>query len=273
MSAYLVLLLIFVAVLVGCSLRYVRSGTAIVVFRLEAPHHWRGPGLRWVIPGFERSEVCSIEPEAWHCDIRCYSLDRTEMSVRVTVQYDVTEPIEFHLMSHLIEHRIADAVSRATTTVVAAQPVCLVIAHPGLIADAIEQRVGHELRSVGIRLLDLQLRPPRLTVAISDALTAEIEATLRRGARLIEAETAAAARVFEIQVDIAEFREMLLMSGAMTEQAFRVYEARSQRVAAERGNIVVLLPAPALPTPPHSPLIHAPNVTSMGAWRGKDGTA
>ena len=274
MFAKLVPLLIFFVVLaVACSFRHVRSGTAIVVFRLEEPHHWRGPGLRWVIPGFERSEVCSIEPEAWHCDVRCYGLDRTEMSVRVTVHYDVTDPIKFHLMSHLIEQRIADAVSRATTTVVAAQPVCLVIAHPGLAADEIAQSVGHELRPVGIRLLDLQLRPPRLTPAISAALTAEIEARLRRGARLIEAETAAAVRVFEMRVDIAEFREMLRMSGAMTEQAFRVYEARSQRVAAERGNIVVLVPAPALPTPPHSPLIHAPNVTSMGAWRGKDGTA
>ena len=274
MSAKLVPLLICVAVVtIWCSFRYVRSGTAIVVFRLEEPHHWRGPGLRWVIPVRERSEACSIEPEAWQCDVRCYGADRTEMSVRVTLQYDVTDPIKFHLMSHLIEHRIADAVSRATTTVVAAQPVRLVIAHPGLIADEIGQRVSYDLRPVGIRLLDLQLRPPRLTLAISDALTAEIEATLRRGARLIEAETAAAARMFEMQVDIAEFREMLLMSGAMTEQAFRVYESRSQRVAAERGNTVVVVPAPSLPPAPQSPLIHAPNVTSMGAWRGKDGSA
>ncbi len=274
MFAQLVLLLMFVAVLaIACSFRHVRSGTAIVVFRLEEPHHWSGPGLRWVIPMLERSEVCSVEPEAWQCDVRAYGADRTEMSVRVTLQYDVTDPIEFHLMSHLIEHRIADVVSRATTTVVATQPVWRVIACPGLIADAIEQRVGHELQSIGIRLLDLQLRPPRLTLAISDALSAEIEATMRRAARLIEAETAATARLYEVRVDIAEFEEMLVMSGAMTEQAFRVYEARSQRLAAERGNVVVLLPAPVLPPPPQSPLIHAPNVTSMGSWRGKDGSA
>ncbi|MGD9705882.1 MAG: SPFH domain-containing protein [Acidimicrobiia bacterium] len=272
MGTKVLLLFTGIAVLLlGASLRYVRSGTAIVVYRLEERHRWRGPGLRWVIPGLERSVPCSIEPEAWWGDVRCYAADRTEMSVRVSLQYEVIDAVRFDGVVHLIDHRIADVVSLETAALIAQLPVQLVIGQPGSISSEIEHRVGQALLPVGVRLLSLQTRAPRVSASMSDALGSEIEATYRRPAQLIAAETAVYSRLLEMQAELSEFSEMLGIASEMSEQALRLYESRTQRVAAARGNVVTVVGAPALPPPAEPARIHAPNVTSMGAWRGKDG--
>jgi regulator of protease activity HflC (stomatin/prohibitin superfamily) len=188
-GAIVLIAAVVVLVLAASSVRIVREYERIVVFRLGRLRGPRGPGLVWIVPGFERTRLVSLQIDT--ADIAPQDIitkDNVTVHIEAAVFYRVVDPVKSVVEIRDYKAAILRIAQTTLRAALSQHELDDLLANQEVVNEQLKIRIDAATEPWGVQVVGVETKDVDLPDTMQRAMARQAEAERERRAKVIAAE-------------------------------------------------------------------------------------